>query len=152
MERGWPAYAARGNLEARLGITLRFAVLEKVNLWMERRSPPIPATRLAWNIAALDSLIALAKCDGVELLIYKPPHRPGWKTFYHERGAYDRFFAELEARCVREGLHYLDLETIVPERYWGTTNTGLPDVFHFQDHGHRQLGRAIDDFLAEHGD
>ena len=42
-----------------------------------RRTPPVPLHIQAWNLEALDSLIRLTRQDGVALIVYKAPHRPG---------------------------------------------------------------------------
>ena len=118
------------------------------NRYTEQRAPVVPRDAARWNLDALDSLLRLAHYDGAEVLLYKPPHRPGWQTFYHDRERYDAFAQALEARSRRGGFRYLDLEAIVPERYWGTTNQGQPDVFHFSDDGHRRLAQAIDGELS----
>jgi hypothetical protein len=148
LERIWPSYAERGKVlsVAKLGFLSSFASIR--GGLMRRRTAPVPEQAKARNMAALDSLVNLARADDVEVLIYKPPHRPGEAVFYHQREKYDAFFDAASRYCSEKGVHYLDLETIVPAQYWGFTNGRRPDVFHFQDYGHRQLARHIDAFFA----
>lgn len=149
LEAYWPGYRHRAKLLATGELMLRSALASLLGSVLERRVPEIPRAPYDQNMAALDSILRLARRDAVPVLIYKVPHRPGEKVFYHNRARYDRFFADLSARCLASGIEYRDLETLVPARYWGITNEGRPDVFHFSDYGHRQLGIAIDLALDE---
>ena len=104
------------------------------------------------NLDALDALVQMARNDGARVLLYQAPHRPGEKRFYHDRHEYDGFFVHLEKRCGRDGMRFINLRDLVAAEHWGMTNMGLPDVFHFTHVGHRKLGSAIDDLLAQEGE
>ena len=118
---------------------------------MQRQIMPVPKKNAQWNIDALKTLTRIARDDEVELLFYKQPHRPGEKIFYHDRESYDAFFNWLKQFSELEGVNYLDLEEIIPAEYWGMTNGYRPDVFHFQEYGHRKLGAVIDEIIAKGG-
>ena len=149
LERVWPGYAQRGNTRSRLIVAWK-EPLTGVLYRLRGRPGASPSPEVAaWNLEALDALFALTREDGVQLMLYKPPHRPGEQPFYHPRADYDAFFAQLEARCAEAGVPYLDLEPLVPAELWGLTNNYLPDVFHFQGPGHALLGEAIDRWVAE---
>lgn len=151
LEDVWPVYRKRGALRA-AGITAwKMPVTTLAFRVFSRPQTAVPRDMQAWNEAALESLIAFVKHDGVALFVYKAPHRPGEVPFFHPRKAYDAYQAQLRARCEAEGFGYVDLETIVPAEYWGITNNWSPDVFHFQDEGHARLGRAVDQWLEEAG-
>ncbi|MCK6458150.1 MAG: SGNH/GDSL hydrolase family protein [Phycisphaerae bacterium] len=151
LEGGWPAYRHRGKLAAAAQVAVMSQLATVMGGFMKRRAEPIPPDRQAWNLRAFDSLVALARADGTTLVVYRPPHRPGEDPFYYDRAAYDAFFAQLRERCERDGLLFADFESIVPAEYWGLTNEGRPDVFHFRVEGHRLLGAAMDRYLSEHG-
>ena len=119
---------------------------------------PVPDANTLWDFrealiaaGALDALFALARADGVPVLVYKAPHRPGMHPFFHRRADYDAYHEQLAARCAPEGATYVDLQELVPAELWGRTNNNAPDVFHFREEGHRRLGRAVDGALAGMG-
>ncbi len=56
----------------------------------------------------------------------------------------------IQKRKTQKNVHFLDLENIIPEKYWGLTNRGRKDVFHFTDEGHQRLGMNMcDHFLNQ---
>ena len=111
----------------------------------------IPEDKKAWNRRALDTLLELAQRDGVAVLVYKAPHRPEEPVFYHDQTSYDRFFEVSESRFRSEGIHYVDLQEIVPSVHWGFLRSGVPDVFHFRVDGHRLLGSHVDAAVMKAG-
>ena len=117
--------------------------------FFKRPKRRVPAHLKTWNGAALDALIKLVRDDGVELFVYKAPIRPDPHFFLHDRGSYDAYHVELQARVEALGGHWLDIEGLVPMDLWGVGIVGLPDVFHFREIGHQLLGAAIDAWLAE---
>jgi hypothetical protein len=151
LETHWPAYAERHRLRS-AGVAAW--KLPLTSLVFHLRGRPVqrvdPGARVV-NEEALGALIAQTRADGVALLVYKAPHRPGAERFYHDRNAYDAFHAELEALSAREGFAYLDLEELVPGETFGLTDQFLPDVFHFREEGHRLLGTEIDRWFEERG-
>lgn len=148
LEKIWPAYRYRGRAEASIEWWVQFLFSRLVVVLFERPSVYVPAEAKDTNMKALRSLIRIAKADGTSVLLYKAPHRPGEKIFYHNRQSYDSFFNQLKKWCKKEGVPYADFERLVPTQYWGLNNGGRPDVFHFQGEGHKRLGAAVDTFLA----
>jgi hypothetical protein len=151
LEQLWPPYAHRGQLTSWLEVNLLRLVYSLRSQATRQRIPPIPESEKQWNLLALDSLLEIAKRDGVAVLVYKAPHRPGMVPFYHDRASYDGFFEELSSELSRQDVHHADLETIVPAELWGETNDGNPDVFHFRGDGHRTLGARVDSELSKMG-
>lgn len=156
LENTLPGYKYRGRLAAQTSIFIQTFLLNLRTEFVSRtgfrktRTPEIPKHLIIRNSEALESLIKLAQHDRCKVLIYKQPHRPSEKQFYHNREKYDAYFADLSKKCRElKNVYYLDLETIVPTQYWGVTNSGKPDVFHFRDEGHRLLGKSIDEHIAE---
>jgi hypothetical protein len=148
LERWWPGFQYRNLLQAKL-LVMGDALIAGFRGGIEgRRAPAITGEMESYNLAALDSLVRIARADGGRVFLYQQPHRPGEKVFYHDRKAYDAFFVSLQKRYAGQGVYYADLETLVPPEYWGLTNSGKHDVFHFTVAGHERLGRAVDDFLT----
>jgi hypothetical protein len=151
LEKHSVAYAHRGELASWVQITALRLAYSLRSQATRQRVPPIPAEQESWNMRALDTLLDLAKRDGVEVLVYKAPHRPGMQPFFHDRASYDSFFAQLSQQLARQDVAYVDLETIVPSDVWGETNDGNPDVFHFRGQGHQSLGSHVDATLSALG-
>jgi hypothetical protein len=151
LERAWPAYAERSTLRAAAETSWKMPVTTLAFRVLSRPQTIIPDDMQAWNGAALDAFFALAAADGVPLVIYKAPHRPDMRPFFHRRRDYDAYHAALAERCADAGVTWLDLESLVHAELWGQTNNHAPDVFHFREEGHVSLGRAIDDALASGG-
>ena len=156
LENTLPGYKYRGRLIAQTSISIQTFLLNLRTQFITKtgfrktRVPKIPKHLIAWNNEALEALIKLALHDRCKMLIYKQPHRPSEEQFYHNREKYDAYFDELSKKCRElKNVYYLDLEIIVPEQYWGVTNSGRPDVFHFRDEAHYLLGKSIDEHIAE---
>jgi len=149
LEGVWPAYRERGAVRAGLEVLWANAVVAAAFKVRGRPVVHVPEELASWNLEALDSLLEVAREDGVRVLLYRAPHRPGEARFYHDRAEYDRFFVRLGERCDERSVSFADLETIVPAEHWGVTNTGQPDVFHFSGVGHQALGSAVDSLMEK---
>ena len=151
LESIWPAYAARHTVRS-AGIAAW--KLPFTGLLFRLRGRPIqlvdPEAQQT-SEAALLELIAQTRADGVALLIYQAPHRPDAQHFYHDRRAYDAYHERLAGLSTRNGVAWLDLETLVPAPVYGLTDQYLPDVFHFREEGHHLLGEAIDAWHESQG-
>jgi hypothetical protein len=148
----WKGFRYRDRVLSSLTATVTIDLARALFYFSERKRPivTIPQDMEAWNMKALDAIVETATRDGTEMLIYKVPHRPGLKPFYHDRGAYDRYFEQFSEYCKKRKIGYIDLELLVPPQFWGGyTQFKLPDVFHFQDEGHRLLGEAIDSYYEK---
>lgn len=150
LEKAWPAFRQRGNVVAKAETIIRSMVTRVTGNFMEKRTPPVQDVQKNWNMGALKTLVGIATEDKTKILFYRQPHRPDQKVFYHDRRAYDGYFNEVQIFCEKEGIYYADLEMIVPAQYYGRTNEGREDVFHFQDYGHRQLGIAVDNLISSY--
>lgn len=151
LETHWPAYAERHRLRSAGVAAWKLPLTSLVFHFRGRPVQRVDPGAKAVNEQALRALIAQTRADGVGLLVYKAPHRPGEERFYHDRRAYDAFHAELVALSNREGFAYLDLEGLVPAETFGLTDQFLPDVFHFREEGHRLLGTEIDRWFERRG-
>lgn len=150
LEKHVPAYADRHKLTGQFKITVRAGLSRIFGRVSQRRVAAIGQARKEWHHRALIALVNIARADGCQILVYKPPHRPSKGPFYHDREQYDAYFERVAAWCeTMPEVFFLDLETLVPPQYWGVTNWGRPDVFHFTVAGHRRLGDAIAAFFED---
>lgn len=150
LDAHFPGYASRDKLAGQFMITLRASLARMLGRVSQRRVAPIPRAQRIWNHRALESIVKLAREDGTRVLIYKPPHRQSEGPFYHDRARYDAYFEQVSAWCeAQPGVDFIDLETLVPTAFWGVTNWGRPDVFHFTVEGHRRLAGAIEAFFEK---
>jgi hypothetical protein len=81
IESVWQAYADRGLVDA--GLRTRYETLQAslAGAHFQRGALTISAANDATSQAALDSLIRLAKHDGVDLTLYQAPHRQDLEQF-----------------------------------------------------------------------
>lgn len=147
LEKGWVTFASRHRLSAFINWKLRTHIFSVGEAFRKmgnpaKRVPPVPLDLKQWNEGALDEILRIAREDEIEVVLYKAPHPQVAGPFYHIRKRYDGFFEQLENRCGSEGIHYLDIETLVPLEYW-MFGTAI-DPWHFQEKGHRLLAEAID--------
>jgi len=150
LEQYFPGYLNRGRISSEIEI---FARIGKAYLagFLRDQEEIEPQDYLSdWNLQAFHSLLKLAQHDSCKILLYRQPHRPTVGKFYHNRANYDSFFQEIKALAdSSDEIDYSDFETIVPAEYWGLTNLGNPDYFHFRDEGHRLLGSSIDKAIEQ---
>lgn len=106
------------------------------------------------NLAAYEQILASAKAEGIEVVAYIVPLRADAPRPY-DPGEYALFRTETAAIAARWGARFLDLETAVPDKYWGTKGStsadGGPelDFMHFQAPGHELLAARIAEALRE---
>ncbi len=153
-----PGYKYRRNLSAKLeifySVSVTGVISNTVNLLNSEttqeklRYPDIPTDLINWNKQALTSLVNLAQYDGCKIILYRQPIRPTEGEFYHNRKQYDSFFEDVKNEYQKNNqVKVADFENIVPQKYWGTTNLGEPDVFHFTSTGHSLLSTKIDSII-----
>ncbi len=106
----------------------------------------LPATYQS-NLDALQGIIERARGQGVQVIAYIAPLRRDVPSPYVASEYTD--FKQSVARILRAGNgHLLNLEDLVPGRFWGQegkqgSNEGL-DFMHFKYAGHALLGQALD--------
>lgn len=150
LESQVPGYKDRHKLTGQFKITVRASLSKMFGSVSQRRASAIPEARKQWNHQAFLALLTIASQDGCQILVYKPPHRPSEGPFYHDREAYDAYFEGVGQMLESmPQTHFLDLERLVPAEFWGVTNWGRPDVFHFTVEGHKRLAGAIETFFRE---
>ena len=147
-----PSFANRDATRTALGAWMVKKAASVLFAFSARKRPVVRVSpeMQSWNMAAFFALERVARADKVTLLTYQVPHRPGLYPFYHDRKQYDAFFTGFKAHCEAEGVGYADFELLVPPEDWGGfTQFHLPDAFHYQDEGHRRLGRAVERLCAQ---
>ena len=145
----WPPYRHRDKLRSRIDLLIREGVV-RILLGKERRtSMSISEADVDVNLIALESLAKLAKSDGVRCLFYNAPLLKSDLFSYYVPQEYEQFICKLNAVAARYKVSNRDFRDLVPSEFFGLTNSGLPDYFHFNNQGHQILGREIDDWVQE---
>ena len=150
LEQYWGAFPFRHNVAAYLVWQWKRQVFSVGEFFRRmgnppKRVPPVPPDMMAWNSVALESLVSVARSDGVNLILYQVPHPQSARPFYHVRERYDAFLGRISERSREENFHFLDLETLVPLEYW-MVGTAM-DPWHFSEPGHRLVAEQIDRFM-----
>lgn len=135
--------AARANIEIHAYLLRNWAF----NVNAQTVRPIIPEIYRR-NMAAADALLADARNRGTHVIFYLPPIRQDYAPPY-DPAEYARFKREIAAMARRHGARPVDLDAIIPARYWGTKGSttigGAPelDFMHYQEPGHRMLADAV---------
>jgi len=109
---------------------------------------PIIPDVYATNLAALDAMLADAAAQGTRVITYIPPLRQDVSPPYAPAD-YARFKADTAAIAAQHGATFVNIDGIVPGRFWGTkaaTRTGGGpelDFMHFQEPGHVAVAAAL---------
>ena len=107
------------------------------------------------NYIAFNYIIKYCKAGKIPLFIYIPPIRDDVSIPYNIE-EYNNFKKTIEADVKSYGHYIINIEHLVPARYWGmkkSTNSfigkGEVDFMHFQEAGHKLLADTIYAFLSE---
>ena len=105
--------------------------------------------RFRQNYNAFETLSKFCLIKKLPLYIYIPPIRSDVPPPYN-MNEYTAFKEQVKADCKKWGVHFINLENLVPAKYWGTTGTkndvnggGQIDFMHFQFGGHRLLADTV---------
>ncbi len=101
---------------------------------------PVIAATLDANMAALNELLDLAKRRGVKVLVYVAPTRWDVQPPYF-MDKYDEWKPQLKQATEEHGGYYVDLDRLVPDRYWGSDTNDDIDFMHFQGEEPRDARR-----------
>jgi len=105
----------------------------------KRRLIPLRTKR---NMAAYAEMLKVARTAGLRVLVYITPLRWDIDPPY-ELSEYREWKQEAADAAHAGGAAFLDLDELVPSDYWGTLLGERIDFMHFQDAGHRLLGKRI---------
>ena len=147
LEEAWSVWAARPKLRGELLGSLYLLRNWALGINASSIRKMIPG-RYAKNRDALLAILNLAAQRQVKVLVYIPPLRNDVKVPYdiHE---YASFKSEMTSIARENHAFFVDLENVVPAKFWGTKNSTTIgggqelDFMHFQAGGHRLLARAL---------
>ena len=149
IEEYWPAYSFRQQLKGKLEIAWKEKITRMV-LGSERRNSVVVASELLdENLSALDAIRIISDEDNTKLTLYRQPLLKKTDFSYYVLADYSHFAETLSGYSRQFGLNYRDFDSLVPNEFYGITNSGLPDYFHFNGKGHLILAESIDVWLAE---
>ncbi len=100
------------------------------------------------NHAALLNIIKFCRDQNIHLVVYVPPIRNDVTQPYDLNG-YSEFKARVEKDCRAGSADFINLEALVPAKYWGNkiaTSVGEDeeiDFMHFQQPGHKLIADTI---------
>lgn len=149
MERNIPFYKYKDNTKSYIKFLPTLAIHEMTD---KSRDPQVSGNReiIEINMLSLTEIIQFAKSNNIEILMYQVPHPQDDQYFFYNREAYKDFFASIEKIASRsDNVHYIKLESIIPNRLWGINNDGFKDMYHFQSEGHKILGDTIAQVLHD---
>lgn len=138
--------ALRGELIGNLYAFRNWAL--QINPSTIRRKIP---GRYQMNLGALRATVALARQEGVKVILYIPPLRNDYARPYDPL-EYETFKLDIQA-FETVNVTVADLELLVPNQYWGTKgSTTLGggaelDFMHFQARGHELLAEGISEIV-----
>ena len=148
LQERWPLWAARPQARGEIALFLYELRNTVFGIKPTTARRVIPG-RFAKNWSALEAMIALARANRVDVVLYIVPLRNDVRIPYVP-GEYSAFKEKLRREFAdREGVRLLDLEHVVDNALWGTKAAtsvgGAPeyDFMHFQARGHQELAQAL---------
>jgi hypothetical protein len=141
LNKSIPLWAARPNIRVQLLTDLYY-----FRNWLFGIKPTtvrrIIATRYDNNMQALEALMREVRQAGIPMLVYIAPIRQDVSLPY-DQSAYDEWKAKVAELAAQNNVSYLNLERLVPGKYWGSYHDEDIDFMHFQGHGHVLLASAL---------
>jgi hypothetical protein len=103
----------------------------------------------------LDALLAEANKHGIDVILYVPPFRTDIPGPYIDT-EYSTLKLDMELMAVKHGVHFANLESIVPGPEWGTVvdpvlGWSQYDFMHFTGRGHIRHADALNKLLISAG-
>ena len=104
--------------------------------------------RYTENYNALLAIIKYCRDAEIDLLLYIPPIRHDVPLPYDLKG-YGIFKKDIEQLCISNNIRFMNLENLVPGRYWGMASKTSIDFMHFQDTGHHLIADTMFETLVK---
>ena len=154
IEKLSPSYKNRGKMIAKNNIDFTNFLSESIVLLSgmklrakmegERKTPKIKSIDSIWNLKAINAFFNDAIIKNEKLFVYYQPVRPHDLIFPYSSDSFFGMKNYLKSYCSgNKNLEFVDLTNIIPQKYWGKTNLGFPDIFHFQETGHQILADTL---------
>ena len=144
------AFQKRGLIRAYIEAMYKNWIVQAIFAVKKKPQVKLIPDRQKWNEKAFTRIREKLSEQEIPLIVYKAPHQPGMKPFYHPRKPFDHYHENLSKTLTSsKNSHYFDFETIVDSSHWGINAAGQPDAFHFTVVGHRILGKAVDDAIQK---
>ena len=116
----------------------------RASLEGERKIPKINSIDSIWNLNAINAFFDDAVINNEKLFVYYQPLRPHDLIFPYNSNSFFAMKNYLNScSSGNKNLDFVDLTNIIPQKYWGKTNLGYPDIFHFQETGHQILADSL---------
>lgn len=110
----------------------------------ELKTPEIEYADSLWNTRAINAFIDDAQNKNENVFFYYQPLRPHSNVFPYDSIQFESFQRYLKIKSNKNSqIGFADLTTIVSQEFWGETDLGYPDIFHFQDKGHQVLADSL---------
>ena len=143
----WSLWSDRANMRGILGFAVHGLRNEVLGIHSTSKRPVDPSV-LVNRLTLLDGMIAEARADGAQVLLYAPPYRQDIDGPYLVDD-YHVFKAQLAAIAKKHGATFVDIDPIVPGPEWATVTDDVfgfqePDFMHFTAAGHQRLAAHID--------
>ncbi len=137
----FPLWADRANLRSNVFWDLQF--LRNAVLGIRPNTVrKVILPRYVRNMNSLDALMTALNRARIPILAYIAPVRSDVPTLY-DPAEYETWKQEIGRLCAGHGAQLLNLETLVPGKYWGRTHGDWIDFMHFQGKGHELLAEAL---------
>jgi hypothetical protein len=152
--KAWPLWNARRGLRGTTGFAIHALRNQLLGIHSTSKRPVDPNVYRE-RMTLLEKMVAKARAQGIDVLLYVPPYRQDIDGPYI-LGDYNRFKADMKAIADRQGARFADLTPIVPGPEWATVTDDLfgfqePDFMHFTAIGHKRLAAAIDEQIRAMG-
>jgi hypothetical protein len=154
LEANWPLWKSRIHLRGTTGFAIHTLRNKVLGIHSTSKRPVDPGLYRS-RMQLLEKIVANARAQGVDVLLYVPPYRQDIDGPY-VRADYERFKQDMQAIAARHGARYADLTPLVPGPEWATVTDNLfgfkePDFMHFTVVGHTRLAQALDQQIRAMG-
>ncbi len=106
------------------------------------------------NLAALEAILETTKLNGIGVVLYVVPFRGGVEHPYVE-SEYTQFKLDAEELAGQFDAVFANLESLVPEEFWGVKGSTAVDgdteldFMHFQASGHQLLAKRLEALVTD---
>lgn len=148
MESVWSAYASRGKLWGQIELAAKERAVALLVGKKRRASIRVADGDFKDNLESLKSICKFLANQKIDFYVYRAPllKRPGYSYYVQEE--YEAAWKSVVSICRNFNVRCEDFDQLLEPERFGLTNSGLPDYFHFDEKGHKVLGRRIAEWIA----